>query len=424
MQRIRLARVKGSRFISLGLTLLTIAALLFTACSAPAAPSPAAPAAPAAAGQPTAAPAAPAKPAATQQEVKLGLTWSLTGSTSDYGESTKFGAELAIKEYNASGGKYKINPVYYDDETKPEKGVQNTLRLINQDKVKAIVGPVNSGVGLAMVDIAQENKVLQVVPVATTPMIIAKYKDAPVQYTFRVSIPDDNQIELMLDWVQKRGFKKVGLMHDTTGWGTGGKDAALAAMQKRSAKPDVGPLTFAVGDLDMTPQLQQMKAGGVDAIIAFALGPEGAQILKSMEKMNWKVPMISTWAWAGASFRKMTANDRLLKETCTVLSFTPDASPEAKSFNDKIVKDYGSNQVPVASAQAYDATRLAIRALEVGGLDSADAQVKALEEQITDFQAVTAVAKKAFAKGKHESLSRENGYVACYDESGLVKRVP
>ena len=93
-------------------------------------------------------------------DLKIGFTFSLTGGTDDAGKGARMGAELALAEYNERGGYkgQKVEAIIYDDETKPAKGVENVTRLITRDKVFAIVGPVNSGVALAIVDIAQKNQ--------------------------------------------------------------------------------------------------------------------------------------------------------------------------------------------------------------------------------------------------------------------------
>jgi branched-chain amino acid transport system substrate-binding protein len=73
-------------------------------------------------------------------ELKLGATFSLMGGTDDYGRAALMGLQLAVKEYNAKGG-YKGQPVQvvvYDDETKPQKGVENVTRLITRDRVFGI----------------------------------------------------------------------------------------------------------------------------------------------------------------------------------------------------------------------------------------------------------------------------------------------
>src|SRR5690349_939576 len=114
-------------------------------------------------------------------DLKIGFDLSLTGGTDDYGRAARMGGLLALKEYNARGG-YKGQPVeavVYDDETKPAKGVENVTRLITRDKVFAIIGPVNSGVALAIIDIAQKNGIPLMDTIATAEPIIQRYQSAP-----------------------------------------------------------------------------------------------------------------------------------------------------------------------------------------------------------------------------------------------------
>jgi branched-chain amino acid transport system substrate-binding protein len=114
-------------------------------------------------------------------DLKIGFTLSLTGGTDDYGKAARMGAQLALKEYNDKGGYkgQKVEAVIYDDETKPAKGVENVTRLITRDKVFAIVGPVNSGVALAIIDIAQKNQMPLIDTIATAEQIIERYQTAP-----------------------------------------------------------------------------------------------------------------------------------------------------------------------------------------------------------------------------------------------------
>ena len=134
-------------------------------------------------------------------DLKVGIDLSLTGGTDDYGRAAQMGALLALKEYNAKGGYkgQKVEAVIYDDETKPAKGVENVTRLITRDKVFAIVGPVNSGVALAIIDIAQKNQMPLMDPIATAEPIIQRYQSAPKSYIFRVSLNDGIQTAFMID---------------------------------------------------------------------------------------------------------------------------------------------------------------------------------------------------------------------------------
>ena len=193
--------------------------------------------------------------------VKIGFSVSLTGGTDDYGKAALMGFKLALKEYNAKGG-YKGQPVeavIYDDETKPAKGVENVTRLITRDSVVAIVGPVNSGVALAIIDIVQKQEVTLMDTIATAEEITKRYAKEPKNYTFRVSLNDGIQTSFMLDYIQKRGYKRVGLMHDSTGWGQSGRDTALRLLKEANMPLTAGPEVFDQNDTDMTPQLTKMK---------------------------------------------------------------------------------------------------------------------------------------------------------------------
>src|SRR6476646_1716729 len=190
-------------------------------------------------------------------DLKIVFTLSLTGGTDDYGKAARMGAELALQEYNDKGGYkgQKVDAVIYDDETKPAKGVENVTRMITRDKVFGIVGPVNSGVALAIIDIAQKMEVPLMDTIATAEPIIERYAKAPKSYIFRVSLNDGIQTSFMIDYIQKKKFQRVGLMHDSTGWGQSGRDTALRLLKEANLHLVAGPEVFDQNDSDMTAQL-------------------------------------------------------------------------------------------------------------------------------------------------------------------------
>src|SRR5260221_97760 len=96
-----------------------------------------------------------------------------------------------------------------------------------------MVGPVNSGVALAIIDIAQKNQVPLMDTVATAEQIIERYKNAPKNYIFRVSLNDGIQTSFMIDYIKGRQYQRVGLMHDSTGWGQSGRDTALRIFKEQ-----------------------------------------------------------------------------------------------------------------------------------------------------------------------------------------------
>jgi len=360
---------------------------------------------------------------AAAADLKLGFDLSLTGGTDDYGKGARMGAELALAEYNEKGGYkgQKVEAVIYDDETKPAKGVENVTRLITRDRVFAIVGPVNSGVALAIIDIAQKNQIPLMDTIATAEQIIARYQSAPKNFIFRVSLNDGIQTSFMIDYIKAQKYQRIGLMHDSTGWGQSGRDTALRLLKEANLNLVAGPEVFDQNDSDMTAQLTKMQDAKVDFIIAYTLAPAAVQIAKSMQKIALKVPWTGTWGLIAPNFLKLGGKE-LTEGVMAVTSYTPDHSANARALHekvDRIFKDQGGDFHPVATAQTYDGVRLVLRALDIAGLDPQ--KVRDALEQVDDFtEAVTKMKPHPFSPQNHESLGADTGFLAVWHDGKIL----
>ncbi len=369
-------------------------------------------AAPASSGSPT---------AAAGGEFNVGLAISLSGGTAKFGEAVKRGAELAIEEFNASGGAngQKAKLIVYDDEAKPEKSVEIVQRLIQQDKVVAFVGPANSGNAKAHVKFAQEAGVAEVIPVATATAITKTFEKEEKNYIFRVSPYDRGQVETMLKWlVEEKKFSKIGLLHDTTGYGQGGKADVEALMKEKYNLAPTVIESFQVNDTNMEAQLTKMRDAQVEAVIFYGLAPEAAQYLKSREKLNYNPITVASWAMGDPTVKELVG-DLVNKDVYMVQSFTIDQSDEAKKFHDKVVAKYGQDIFPIASAQGYDCTRLILEAVKKAGTDSK--AIRDAIENMEGFKGVTAIGEKPFTKENHEGLTSANMFLATYKDGVIVK---
>ncbi len=123
--------------------------------------------------------------------VKIGLITPLTGDVKTFGESTKNAFNIALEEY-AKTGKYKIVPIIADDRNDPTEGANAALKLISQDKVLAIVGPLTSKVAIPVSEIANSNKTPMISGTATSPKVtFSDGKRKP--YVFRACYIDPFQ---------------------------------------------------------------------------------------------------------------------------------------------------------------------------------------------------------------------------------------
>src|SRR5712691_2612959 len=433
--------------------ILSAFALTLAACS-PAA-TPAAPtAAPAAAAKPTTAPAAAgpttapaaAKPAAAAGTVscaefatqgaggapiKIGADGSLTGATANFGTGMKRGIEICAKEFNDAGGYQgrKVDITILDDQVKPEIAVANITRFLQQDKVVAIIGPVNSGNALAFIPKIEEAEVPDIVPISTSVQVVyidAQGQPAPLygepgvhprKWVFRRSMQDNFQVETILGYAKSKGWDAIGLMNDTSGYGTASKQTADKLIPAGGFKI-LATETYNIGDTDMTSQLQKLKAAGVKQIINFGLGPENSNLLISAQKINYKVQFSGAWGFSDPLVPQLAGKD-LTEGVITVASFTPDQSPAAADFHQKILKAYGDDPFPIAPAQAYDATRMMFMALAKSGPDSA--KLRDAIESLDGFKGVTAAPSKPFSADRHHSLEGKDMFAAVWKGGELVK---
>ncbi len=354
-------------------------------------------------------------------EFNIGLAISLSGGTAKFGEAVKRSAEMAIEEFNAAGGAngMKAKLVVYDDEAKPEKSVEIVQRLIQQDKVVAFIGPANSGNAKAHVKFAQEAGVPEVIPVATATAITQTYAKEDKNYIFRVTPYDRGQVETMLKWlVEEKKFSKLGLLHDTTGYGQGGKADVEDVLKEKYNLSLTAVESFQVNDTNMESQLTKMKNANVEAVIFYGLAPEAAQYLKSREKLNYYPITAASWATGDPTVKELVG-DLVNKDVYFVQSFTVDQSEAAKKFHEKVVAKYGEDIFPIASAQGYDSTRLILEAVKKVGTDPK--AIRDAIENMQGFEGVTAISEKPFTKENHEALTSENMFLATYKDGLIVK---
>jgi branched-chain amino acid transport system substrate-binding protein len=109
--------------------------------------------------------AAPAAAKVEGDTIVLGAAVSKSGKYSTNGKHTMNGYNLAVEKLNAMGGvtvggkKYKLKVIYYDDESRGSRGAQLAERLINQDKIKFMLGPYSSGLTKAIAPVTEKYKI-------------------------------------------------------------------------------------------------------------------------------------------------------------------------------------------------------------------------------------------------------------------------
>ncbi|MCC6610507.1 MAG: ABC transporter substrate-binding protein [Burkholderiales bacterium] len=356
--------------------------------------------------------------------IKIGLVAALSGPSAQSGEAITQGLSIAIGEINAAGGVLgrPLVLVRRDDESSPPKGATAARELIFGEKVAAIVGGLDTPVSLAIVPIINREHVPYMgVWAAGTPIT---RNGATPNFAFRVSAVDVMVDEALLKYAQKKyGAKKPGLILINNPWGESNEKGLREAAQKLGITL-AGVEKFENADVDVVPQLTRLRNAGADALILVANAAPGAQMMKSRERMGWKVPVVSHWGVSGGRFPELvgpTAGDVVFVQT---YSFFGEQGPIGQKVLSELKSKYkiaGPEGVfsPVGVADAYDAMHLLALAIAKAGTTEGDAVRKALQD-IGEYKGLIKTYDKPFSETNHDALGPDDYIFVHYEGERLV----
>jgi branched-chain amino acid transport system substrate-binding protein len=358
---------------------------------------------------------AAALPAHAQETIKIGLVTALSGQSARAGEAITRGLQVAIDEINAKGGvlKKKLELVRRDDEATPAKGVIAARELIFKEKVAVLFGGLDTPVSMAIVPLMNQEKLPFMGPwAAGTPIT---RNGANPNFVFRVSAVDEIVDKAMLQYAQKTfNAKNCGMILVNNPWGESnekGLTAALAAQGKKAA----GIEKFEGNDIDVVPQLSRLKAAGADCLFLVGNVGPSAQVVKSLDRMGWKPPIVSHWGPAGGRFTELAGPSAPSVHFVQTYSFfgkqTPVGDKVLKALMAKYpdIKGPGDVTPAVGVANAYDAMMLTALAIEKAGSTDGPA-IREGYYKIDRYEGLIKTYSKPFTPDNHDAVN-ENDYV-------------
>lgn len=360
--------------------------------------------------------------AQTPPPLTLGMIGPFSGPSADFGVPMLNGAQLAIDEINSVGG-YLGRPfqlVIKDDTGNPDVGLLRSQELVKEN-VLATVGFCNTGVAMKSLEVYQTAKIPLVVPCSTGTPVTKKYP-APESYIFRTSPPDSIQAPFVVEDIIKRGWTKVAVFADKTGYGEAGLQDVLQALKAKNLIP-VHVQRFDLGVKDMQEELKVARAAGANVIFSYTVGPENAVIALGRKALGWNVPQVGAWPLSFPFFiegAKDAAEGALMAQT-----FIAEPSNERRAaFLAAYSRKYGREKikVPMAAAQAYDAVYLlafAIIAAQRNGGLTGPAIKASLENLKRVYYGVTATHERPFSVNDKDAITR-NMLVMGVVKNGVV----
>lgn len=347
---------------------------------------------------------------AAGEPIRIAVTCPFTGPSSPMGQSMLAGVRVAAEEINLGGGVFgrRIELVERDDKSDPETGKQVVQDLITKEKVVAGVGFCNTGVAMAALRLFQDARLPVIANVTTGAKVTKQFMPPEFKesFIFRNSASDAIQAGMVVnEAVERRHFKRLAIIHDTTPYGEQGAEQLLTQLSTRNLKPAIVE-SFKPGTADLSGALKRAREAGAEAILAFAIGPDLAAIANGRAKMGWNVPLLGSWALSWPNF--IEAAGKNAEGARMPQTFIEEANNSRRTGF--IVAYHQANQtkrIPsaVSAAQGYDSLYLLIGAMiQAGGTDGPKVK-QALENLNKPVYGVITTYDHPFTPDDHEAIS-------------------
>ncbi len=300
--------------------------------------------------------------------IKVGIYGDLSGQTSSFGQSTKNGALMAIDEINAAGGinGRKVEWVMEDDQGQPQQASTVVTKLINQDKVVAIIGEVASSNSLAAAPKAQEAKVPMISPSSTNPKV-TQVGD----YIFRVCFTDDFQGAVAAKFAANTlKAKTAAVLGDFNSDYSKGMTQYFVQEFESSGGKIVVQQSYTQTDADFKGQLTNIRSANPDVIFVPGYYGQVGVIAKQAKELGIKAPLLGGDGWDSPKLFEL--GGAALDGNYMVNHYsTDDPSPAVQKFVAAYKAKYST--VPDAiAALGYDAMNVLADSIKrAGTTDSA-----------------------------------------------------
>jgi branched-chain amino acid transport system substrate-binding protein len=310
---------------------------------------------------------------------KIGIILPMTGTTADYGADFNRGALLAEEEINAAGGikGRPIKLVHGDSKNQPKEGVAEFKRLVEIDKVPAVISTM-TGVILPQFPLSRETNTPMICVGAITPEI---RKGGPTVFS-NYPLADDEEREIAEYVIKKLGHKTAAIIYENSSYGKTLSQIFIEEFKKLGGT-FVAEEVIEKGGRDFRSQLTRIGAQKPPVTVVYAYYAEGGLIVRQSAELGIKTQFISHGSIQNQSFADIAG-----PAAEGFISGSPrwdENSPQVKAFIERYKNKYGKAP-DLYGPYFYDAVRMYAAAIEKGGYTK-EGIVKGLKE-LKDFPGV------------------------------------
>lgn len=320
------------------------------------------------------------------EPVKLGSVLRLSAGAED-GLPARRGVELAVKEINAAGGinGRPVEVIFEDEKDSPTQAVNAVQKLINVDKVVAIIGPMTSGATLAAAPTANDAKIVLVTPTATSPKV-----SGAGAYIYRGCSRIDKQAEALTKYVAENFKPKtVGILYSNEPYGKGCYELFSKYFDGLGIKV-VAVESFMRGAKDFRAQLTNIKAANPDLLFIPGYYQETAPAAVQARQLGLNQRIIGVYGDIAPIYIQLAG--KAAEGHLVASEYDEDYdTPKNKKFREayyNLVKTIPNEPVNIMfAALTYDMTHLVAQGMKKYGPTSEG--IKKYLDEVKDFDGVT-----------------------------------
>jgi branched-chain amino acid transport system substrate-binding protein len=337
--------------------------------------------------------AKPADKAATtpagSDVIKIGVFEPLTGENGGGGSQEVDGIKYANKMYPTVLGK-KVELVIVDNKSDKAEAATAVTRLIEKEKVVAIIGSYGSGVSIAAGDIIKNAKIPAMGASCTNPMVTQGN-----EFYFRACFLDPFQGKVIANYAIQKGAKKAAvIMQNGDDYSVGLANFFIDAFKQLTGDPNsiIDQSQFQTNDTDFNAILTNIKAKNPDVIFAPSSATTAPLIIKQARAHGITCPIMGGDTWENPAVINVAGADA---EGIVLSTFFDESDPitaEAKKFVEGYKKELSGKEpiIPAVAALGYDAYLLILDAIERAG-STDGVKIKDALNATKNFEGVTGI---------------------------------
>jgi len=305
------------------------------------------------------------------KEIKIGGLFALSGKAANVGITTQKVANMVVDEINKKGGikGAKLVLVVADTRSEPGQAVIAMKKLIDNDKVVAIVGPTTTGEIMACIPTIEESKI---------PVVGCVGGAAPVTpirpYVFKSPQKTSSAVARIYMYLQKKGIKQIGVMSATDKFGEEGL-VLLRQLAPSYGIKIVADEQFDPNDSDMSVQVGKIAAAKPQAMVVWTIGPAGAIVTKNARQLKVPFQIVQCHGQPDPTYIKVAgsaANGTIMPSTkLMVASQLPNSDPQ-KKVELAFIKEFNARKIgelSTHSGYAWDAIQIVANGIKKAGTD-------------------------------------------------------